>query len=484
MLFNSTHFWGFCVACVSLYYLVPHKLRWALLLAASYYFYATFGVRVLFVLVGLTAFVYLVTRAMDRAPTKRARRLWLVADVVGPLAALVVFKYVGLIWEGAQYLAGILLHRSPLAPVNILAPIGISFYVFKLLSYAFDVYHRRTPAESHPGYFALYVAYFPQILAGPIERPGHLLPQLRGRVKFDPAGVLDAAKLVAWGLFKKMVVADRLAFYVSEVFLTPKYRGLHLVFGAWFYYFQIYCDFSGYSDISVGLSRALGFSPPLNFDYPYLSRNVSQFWTRWHITLSSWLRDYLFLPITYAVMRRIPEDRWLRIKAEAWGYGVGMLVTMLLGGLWHGAALTFVAWGALHGVFLVASYATRNARKRFCKAIRVNRVPRLHHAISILVTFQLVTLAWIVFRATSFENAYTYIKYMQLRLPPAGVVNLLFDSALVVVLLALEYVQRHQADFALERIPLEVKAVGYALFVVVLVAFSVDTNNPFIYFRF
>ena len=485
MSFNSLHFWIFCAVACSLYYVAPHRYRWVCLLAASYYFYASFSPGILIVLVGLTAFVYLVTRLMQRSGSPTRRRVLLLADIGGPLLALIVFKYLDLMWHAVQYLAAVVRQRGPLEHLNILAPIGISFYVFKLLSYALDVYHRRAEAETHPGYFALWVAYFPQILAGPIERAGHLLPQFRQRVSFDPEAVLAGARLVAWGLFKKMVVADRLAYYVGEVFLVPQGKGLHLLFGAYFYYFQIYCDFSGYSDISVGISRILGLSSPQNFDYPYLSRSVSQFWTRWHITLSSWLRDYLFLPITYAVMRRIPEDRRWGIKAESWGYAVGMSVTMVLGGLWHGAALTFVVWGALHGVFLVASYAGRTARRRLCRLTRLNRLPRVHHALSILVTFHLITLAWIVFRATSFENLTTYIRYMQFRLPLAGTVNLLLDTCIVLVLLGFEYVQRHQADLVfLRRVPIEVKAVGYALFVVVLIALSVDSNNAFIYFRF
>jgi len=484
MLFNSGAFWSFLAAACCAYYLTPRRFRWVPLLAASYYFYASFRPSILAVLVFLTGFVYLVTRVMQSAHSRTTRRLLLVADVGVPLLALVVFKYVGLIAELLEYL-GSPFTRASVGPINVLAPIGISFYTFKLLSYAIDVYHHRIAAERHPGYFALYVSFFPQILAGPIERPGHLLPQLRQSAAFDLSAIWAGVKLAAWGLFKKMVVADRLAYYVGEVFVSPEYKGFHLVLGAWFYYFQIYADFSGYSDISIGISRALGFSPPANFDYPYLSRSVSQFWTRWHITLSTWLRDYLFVPITYAVMRRIDGDTWLGIRTETWGYVVGMSATMLLGGLWHGAAFTFAAWGALHGAFLVCSYVTKKARRLWCRAIGLSRVPRLHHAVSLVVTFQFVTLAWILFRATSFENAWTYVRYMQIRLPAAGRVNLLFGALVVLVLLAAEYVQRHADEvWVVRRVPVEVKAVGYALFAVMLIVFSVDTNNPFIYFRF
>jgi alginate O-acetyltransferase complex protein AlgI len=269
------------------------------------------------------------------------------------------------------------------------------------------------------------------------------------------------------------------------VFVAPKYKSFHLVLAAWLYYIQIYCDFSGYSDISIGLSRALGFSPPANFNYPYLSRDVSEFWTRWHITLSSWLRDYLFLPIAYAVSRRVPDEGWLWMKGEAWAYAIGMFVTMLLGGLWHGAAWTFVAWGAVHGVFLVSSYASKRWRKRAARAMGLGRWPRAHRALRVFVTFNLVSFAWIFFRAASFANLRQYLRYMQLKLPATGLANLVFDAVLVALFLALEYIQRNPGRFPrLLGAPLPVKAVGYALFVVALIVLSVDSSNPFIYFRF
>ena len=269
------------------------------------------------------------------------------------------------------------------------------------------------------------------------------------------------------------------------MFLAPEYKSFHLVIAAWLYYIQIYCDFSGYSDISIGISRTLGFSPPPNFDYPYLSRSVGEFWRRWHITLSSWLRDYLFLPIAYALTRHLPDAGWLGARSEAWAYAGAISVTMLLGGLWHGAAWTFVAWGGLHGAFLVSSYASKRWRKRAVRALGLHRRPRAHHALQVFITFNLVALAWIPFRATSFENLREYLHYLQLKLPAAGVANLVFNAALVAVFLALEYAQRNPARFPrLNRAPLAVKAVGYALFLVALIVFSVDSANPFIYFRF
>jgi len=482
--FNSIPFWSFCLAVVSLYYLMPHRFRWVWLLAASYVFYGSFDIRILAVLAGLTAFVYGASRAMEGA-SGRARRLLLLANIGAPLLALVVFKYLSLFWQAFCALGHVLVGTRQAEPFNILVPIGISFYVFKLVSYAIDVYRRKIPAEAHVGYFALYVSYFPQILAGPIERAGDFLPQAKRPVSWKLTSISEGVRLVAWGLFKKLVVADRLAFYVGEVFLSPNYKSGHLLFGAYFYYVQIYCDFSGYSDISTGLSRMLGLAPPVNFNYPYLARSVSDFWTRWHITLSSWLRDYLFLPITYVAMRKIATDRWWGVRAEVWGYAIGTLLTMALAGLWHGAAWTFVAWGVLHGIYLVVSRTTSRARRRLGRAIRLNHAPRLQRMVRVALTFNLVSLAWILFRATSFEHAWTYLRYLQFKLPPAGMANLVFDLAIVAVLFGLEYVQRNRARLPiLDRVPIELKAVGYALFVIAALAFSVDASNPFIYFRF
>jgi len=484
MSFTSAAFWSFCLAVFAIVWATPRRYRWLPLLAASYVFYGTFGLDILAVLVALTTAVYFVSRPMALARGGR-RRLLLAVNIGVPLAALVVFKYLDLFWQAALYLAGPLATGRTAAPLNLLVPIGISFYVFKLVSYVLEVYYGRLAPERHFGYFALYVSFFPQILAGPIERPGQLIPQLREPADFSARAAFGGVRLMLWGLFKKLVIAERLAFYVTAVFVEPEYKSLHLVFAAWLYYFQIYCDFSGYSDISIGLSRALGFAPPANFNYPYLSRNVSEFWTRWHMTLSSWLRDYLFLPIAYAVARRVPDRGWLGMNGDASAYGIGMFATMLLGGLWHGASWTFLAWGAVHGVFLVSSYASRRWRKRVVRATHLGRWPGAHRALRVFLAFNLVSFAWIVFRASSFANLRQYLHYMQLKLPPTGIANLAFDAALVGLFLGLEYVQRNAARFPrLLGAPLPLKAVGYALFLVALIVLSVDSNNPFIYFRF
>jgi D-alanyl-lipoteichoic acid acyltransferase DltB (MBOAT superfamily) len=348
-----------------------------------------------------------------------------------------------------------------------------------------DVYNQNAKAEKHLGYLALYISFFPQILAGPIDRAVRFIPELRKKINFDIHRVISGFQLVVYGIFKKMVIADRLAIFVNEVFKSPEHQGINLIFAAYFYAFQIYCDFSGYSDIAIGISRILGFKSMDNFDYPYFSKSMTQFWNRWHISLSTWLRDYLFLPIAYAVMRPIKTPKLYKIKAETWGYVIGMFITMFLGGLWHGAHWTFVIWGSLHGIYLVAGYISKKARKKWIKKIKLNKVPRLRHFISVFITFNLVSFAWIFFRAESFAKAFNYIKDIRLVIPQQGVVHLIYNIILLSIFILVEilYKNREKSKW-LQRIPAVVKIAGFALFICLIIVFAVDTSNEFIYFQF
>jgi len=282
-----------------------------------------------------------------------------------------------------------------------------------------------------------------------------------------------------------MVIADRLDMFVDEVFASPEHQGLNLLFGAYFYAFQIYCDFSGYSDIAIGLSRILGFKSMKNFDYPYFSKSLTQFWNRWHISLSTWLRDYLFLPIAYAVMRPIKGPRLHKVKAETWGYAIGMFITMFLGGLWHGPGWTFVIWGVLHGIYLIVGYTTKKRRKRLVKKIKLNKLPWLREFLSIFITFNLVSFAWIFFRAESFQQAIRYISFIQLKPAEKGGAHLLFNLFLVLVFMLLEILYKNRDKIKIfQRIPAVVKIAGFALFICLIIIFAVDTTNEFYYFQF
>jgi alginate O-acetyltransferase complex protein AlgI len=269
------------------------------------------------------------------------------------------------------------------------------------------------------------------------------------------------------------------------VFRRPEGQDLYLIFAAYFYAFQIYCDFSGYSDMAIGISRILGFDSMKNFDFPYFSKSISEFWGRWHISLSSWLRDYLFLPLAYATMRRIKGEKLLAIKAETWGYFVSILLTMLLGGLWHGAGWTFVIWGALYGIYQMFAYASKRLRKRIVKKIGLQRLPRLHSALSIFITFNLVSFAWIFFRATSFSHALTYISQIRFNLPEDGSVHFIYNVILLLFFLLIEYFYKNRDRIVFwQRFPRPVKIAAFAIFCCLLLVFAMDNSNEFIYLQF
>lgn len=484
MLFHSAEFWIFFAALFAIALAVPRRARWFFLLLGSYYFYGVWKWEYLLLLAAATLASYGAARAMAAAAGRR-RKLWLGLGLAVTLGLLVVFKYLDLLLQTAHDLAGALLGLEPLAPLKILLPIGISFYTFKAVSYLIDVYHGRTPAERHLGIYALYVSFFPQLLAGPIDRAAQFIPQLKAPPPCTYERVASGFQLVVWGLFKKLVIADRLALFVDEVFRHPEGQGLQLLAAVYFFAFQIYCDFSGYSDIAVGLSRILGYDSMKNFDFPYFARSIPQFWSRWHISLSSWLRDYLFLPGAYAVMRRIRGERLLRVKAETWGYFVAIFLTMLLGGLWHGASWNFVAWGGLFAVYQAVSYAGKKPRKRLLRLCGLQRRPRLHAALSILLTFHLVSLAWVFFRSHSLAAAWSFLGRLSLERPGQFSPHLAVNLVLLLLFAVMEFFFKNRETRGFwRRWPVCCRVAAFALFCCLVIVLAVDSSNEFIYFQF
>jgi alginate O-acetyltransferase complex protein AlgI len=414
MFFNSIDFLIFFILFLPVYFSVPHKGKWLVLLTASYFFYGYWNPGYLLFLVIPTVFVYAAARGIDTAGKKLQKRLFLLLGLLSGLTLLVVFKYSDFVGSSLHFLLGIFKKNvSHYNPLNLILPIGISFYSFKLASYIIDVYNEKLKPEKHFGHFSLYASFFPQILAGPIDRAVNLIPELKKKICFDYQRVTSGLKLVLWGFFKKIVIADHLAVTVNRVYNNVNsYEGLPLLAAAFFYSIQIYCDFSGYSDIAIGIARILGFKSMDNFDSPYFSKDIKQFWNKWHISLSTWLRDYLFLPIAYATMRKIPASTLVKVKVETWGYIVGMFITMFLGGLWHGASWTFVLWGVIHGLYLIASHTTKKIRKKIVKNIKLNKAPRLHRWIKIFITFNMVSLAWIFFRAKTIPDAFYVVSHL------------------------------------------------------------------------
>lgn len=391
MLFNSSQYLLFLPLVVIAYFLIPSRARWLLLLVVSYYFYMCWRVEYVALIAGTTLVDYGVGIAIFRSQNGGRKRLFLAASLVVNLGLLFVFKYFD--FFSAAFRTGFEIFDITVAApeLKLLLPVGISFYTFQSVAYVLEVYRGNIQPERHLGRFAAYISFFPQLVAGPIERPGHLLPQFRATHKVDYARMTTALNLIALGFFKKVVVADRCAMYVNEIFGEPSH------FGAWatavgvlLFALQIYCDFSGYSDIAIGSARLMGFDLMQNFDRPYLSRGIGEFWRRWHISLSTWFRDYLYIPLGGGK------------KGKLRGH-LNIMVTFLASGLWHGANWTFVIWGAFHGGLLVAERLLRGNRglpHDSSSPVTLRQWPM------IVFTFLLVCVGWVFFRSDNIGVAW------------------------------------------------------------------------------
>lgn len=474
----SFNFVYFVSAVFFVYLIAPDKIRWAVLLGAGYYFYWTINPLFLFFLIVPTIIVYFIGIALKSGKNK----LIITAGILVPFGLLFTFKYLNLfLGTFSPMFSG-----SGFEPLKLVFPVGISFYSFRMISYLVDVYREKIVPETHIGHFALYISFLPQLLAGPIDRAGNLLPQIKSRFSFDWDRFTGGLKLILWGIFKKIVIAERMAAFVDQVYSNPAdYSGLHLLLGMYFFSFQIYCDFSGYTDIAIGISKIFGFRSMENFNFPYFSRNLKDFWNRWHMSLSTWLRDYIFLPVVYPVMRLFKGERVSGIRVTSIGYVVAISVTMFLGGLWHGASWTFVIWGALHGLYLVFGHITERPRKKLRRKMGLKKIPRLRNTFQILISFHLVSFAWIFFRAESFDKAISYIGGIGLNLPATGIPNLLYTLFFLVIFIIADHISKNIVNYKwVARIPDEVKMAGYALVIVFIIIFAVDSSNEFIYFNF
>jgi D-alanyl-lipoteichoic acid acyltransferase DltB (MBOAT superfamily) len=485
-------------------YALPVRFRNLLLLFAGYYFYWTWQPGGLILIIAATVIDYFLALGMGPVKASTARKRLLVLGIILNVGLLFFFKYFNFFNEFFRSLSAGVRLPYPVPALDIILPLGISYYLFKKISYIVDVYREHIQPERNFIRLALYVSFFPEIIAGPIDRAGDLLPQFVKKIRLDPRMLTEGAQMIAWGLFKKLVIADRMGIMVDSVFDHPgRYQGAVIALAVLFYTFQIYCDFSGYSDIAIGLGRLLGFKLTDNFRQPYFATSVSEFWKRWHISLSTWLRDYLFLPVCYSLMRKLDTFKGLTIKVEAWAYIGGALFTMTLCGLWHGAAWTFVLWGLLHGVYLAVSFITKKARKKVAKFFRIKRFPSLRKAFKISVTFILVSFSWLFFRAHSVGEAFDLIRRMFSLSPThsaaagAGTIvetgkigglswaNFSIAVAAVVLLLIVEFFQEKKSIHRLlAQPPTWLRwAVYYAVIFSILV-FGIYQQQEFIYGQF
>ena len=378
MLFNSLQFliffgWVFC-----LYYLIPHRLRWILLLLSSVYFYMCWNINYVFIILSIALIDYSCGIIISKIESQKRKKIFLIASLCSNLLILFFFKY----YHFVQWHLNDATLSSILPALDFILPMGISFHTFQSMGYTIDVYRGKIPSEKNPFRFILYVMFFPQLVAGPIERGGNLLPELKKKVMWNASEIGSGARLALWGVFKKVVLADRLTMLVDPVYHAPQnFSSPQLLVATYAFALQIYFDFSGYTDIAIGIARMLGIKMNLNFNSPYKADSLQNFWQRWHISLSSWFRDYVYFPLG-GNRKGITREN------------VNLLITFLLSGFWHGANFTFIIWGAWHGMGLMAE---KFFKKKFSFSF--------HPLLKKLLVFHFVLLGWIWFRAQSLGDA-------------------------------------------------------------------------------
>ena len=400
MLFNSIEFAIFLSIVFFLYWFLTNKnlrLQNVLLLVSSYFFYAYFDWRFLFLLMFSTFLDYYTGLKIQESDDKNGKKNWLWLSIIVNLGFLGLFKYYNFFAEAiAEAIANFGLKVSPIT-LSLILPVGISFYTFHGLSYIIDIYKNRIKAERNFVDYAVFVSFFPLLVAGPIERATHLLPQIKKERTFDYANAIDGLRQILWGLFKKIVIADNCAEFANQVFNnSTDLSGSTLFLGAIFFTFQIYCDFSGYSDIALGTARLLGIELLRNFAFPYFSRSIAEFWRRWHISLSSWFKDYIYIPLGGS-----KGGNLVRIS--------NTFIIFVVSGFWHGANWTFITWGALNALFIMPSIILKTNRKNMETVAQGKLLPSVKEFFQIGVTFTLSVFAWIFFRAESLKQAFQYI---------------------------------------------------------------------------
>jgi len=479
MLFNSLDFAIFLPIIFILYWFILQKnlkLQNALIVLASYVFYGWWDWRFLSLITFSTVVDYFIGQRLRTEDKQSKRKVLLWTSIVVNLGSLGFFKYYNFFLENfvnAFSLFGMQINANSL---NIILPVGISFYTFQTLSYTIDVYRKKLEPTKDFMAFSAFVCFFPQLVAGPIERATNLLPQFYKKRTFEYHKAVDGMRQILWGLFKKVVIADNCAEFANQIFNnSADMNGSTLVLGAIFFTFQIYGDFSGYSDIAIGISRLFGFDLKQNFATPYFSRDIAEFWRRWHISLSTWFRDYLYIPLGGS-----RGGTWMKVR--------NTFAIFLVSGFWHGANWTFISWGALNAIYFLPLLLTNNNRKNLGVIAEGKLLPSFRELLAMLTTFTLTVFAWIFFRAENISHAFSYIKGIfsqSLFSIPAysGMKTTIFFTLMFV---ALEWMGREDA-FAIEsfknKFNLIIRWLFY-LFLILLIFSYKGENSEFIYFQF
>lgn len=503
MSFVDVRFLFFFPTVVALYILLPHRFRWVLLLLASYLFYMAYKPEYTLLLLAITIIDFVAGLAMGKDTNPSHRRLYLILSLVANLGILFVFKYFDFVVTSLAQVLHTFGTSAPLPTLHLLIPLGISFHIFQSMSYTIEVYKKRFEPVRHFGKFALYVSFFPQLAAGPIERPQGLLKQIMEDHSFDIYKARSGIKLMAWGFFKKLVVADNLAPLVNAAYANPSaYPGPSLTIATVLFAYQIYCDFSGYTDIARGAARVFGYELIPNFNRPFHAQSVADFWRRWHMSLTGWLRDYLYQPLAFSG-KRLTQARiyW------------SLFITLVLIGLWHGANWTYVIFGALHGMYLVVESVTARFRVSFGENLGKLVRMRMYTPIFVrnIVVFTLVCISYVFFRSSSIHEAFYILTHIgsgvrefisSLHSLPGAVHVLTMDTGFlgafssiggpligVVGIGIVELVEWLQIRGTLSRslasLPHRWRLVVYSFGILFLLALgSFTTQQQFIYFQF
>jgi len=488
MLFNSLTFLIFFPTVTILYFATPHRYRWSLLLTASCIFYMAF-IPVYILVLALTIVIdFTAALFIEKAEGKR-RKCYLIASIVSTCSVLFVFKYFNFFNANLSELARFLHWNYSIESLSLILPIGLSFHTFQSLSYVIEVYRRNFKAEHHFGIYALYVMFYPQLVAGPIERPGNLIHQFYEEHSFDGERVLNGLKLMFFGFFKKMVIADKLAILVERVYDNPsEYQGLPLIVAAIFFGFQVFCDFSGYSDIAIGSAQVMGFRLMDNFNRPFFySRSTAELWRRWHISLMTWFRDYVYIPLGG---NRLGTWRWY----------FNIFIAFTLSGLWHGAHWGMILWGSLNGCYLILSNRTQKLRGKVVQLIGLNRLPTLHHGLQATFVFLLFCFTLIIFRTKNLNDAYYMITHLGSGLGDLAGIKMSYKNLFILGLPRYEFVHALMSIGLMEFIhkiekqenmrhmfsgkPIWVRWPIYYALVLFLIFLGEYNDHAFFYFQF
>lgn len=478
MLFNSFTFALFISGVFLLYWFIFNKnlkSQNLLILIASYIFYSAWDWRFLSLIIFSSTIDFFIGNLIFKSQSNRKREFYLGISILTNLGLLAYFKYTNFFIDSFIDLMNLLGFQGNHSSLNIILPVGISFYTFQTLSYTIDIYRKQLePTKNIISFFA-FVSFFPQLVAGPIERASRLLPQFYKARTFKYNFATDGMRQILWGLFKKVVIADTCAIFVDDIFTNYyDYNGSILLLGAIYFAVQIYCDFSGYSDIAIGVAKLFGFKLMQNFAFPYFSRDISEFWRRWHISLSTWFRDYLYIPL---------GGNRVKIKRRIFN----ILIVFSISGFWHGANWTFIMWGVIHGLYYIPLMVSGRQQKYKGSVIAQNTIfPSFKELFQMMITFLMVVIAWIFFRAENITDAFSYLwgifNLSFFSIPSFGLSGLVY----VFILFVIEWVSRkknHPLQL-LVQYPSWVRAPTYYILIITIIIYHGNQNAPFIYFQF